>query len=369
MIAGRMDRYIAASVLKAIGAVLLCLMTVVTLFTVVDELRDVTPGYTTGHAMLYMLYSSPRRLTELMPYGVFVGALIGLGVLASRTELTVLRASGVSLARLFGSAAAPALVLLGLNAAVAEYAAPSGEAAASTLKLVVQRGQGGYIDSAYWYREGDLVTSIDGYGADGELIGIQQFQVDGQRLIASRRAERAVYDEAEGQWLLIDVQETRFAEAGADGAEAAEVAKKVAEVRKMPSLPWRSDADPRLLSAKVLFDPAKLSFADLGFQIRYLEREGLDATRYQIAFWTKALQPVAVVGLVLLALGFVVGPLREAGLGARLAVGIAVGVAFKYLMDLFGPMSVVFGIPPWLAMATPVAVCWLVGAMLVRRAS
>ncbi len=356
MVGGRMDRYIAAHVLKAIAAVLICLMTVVTLFTVLDELRDITPGYTTRHALLYMLYSSPRRLTELMPYGVFVGALIGLGVLASSSELTILRAAGVSVARLFASAAAPALALLGVNLAVAEFAAPGGEAAASTLKLVVQRGQDGYIDSAYWYREDDLITSIDGYGADGELIGIQQFHVDGQRLLASRRAERAIYDDAAGHWLLEDVKETRFAEEGA-------------VVRAMPSLAWQSDADPTLLSAKVLFDPAKLSFADLRFQIGYLTREGLDAARYQIAFWSKALQPVAVLGLVLLALGFVVGPLREAGLGARLAVGIAVGVAFKYLMDLFGPVSVVFGIEPWLAMAMPVAACWLVGAMLARRAA
>ena len=60
--------------------------------------------------------------------------------------------------------------------------------------------------------------------------------------------------------------------------------------------------------------------------------------------------------------------MREAGLGARLAVGIAVGLAFKYLIDLFGPVSVVFAIPPWLAMLVPVVVCWLAGGLLIRRA-
>ncbi len=124
-----------------------------------------------------------------------------------------------------------------------------------------------------------------------------------------------------------------------------------------------------MLTAKALFDPGKLSFADLRFQIDYMAREGLDPTRYQVAFWGKALQPLAVLGLVLVALAFVAGPLREAGLGARLGVGIAVGLAFKYLVDVFGPMSVVYAIPPWLAMAVPVGACWLLGAVLVRRVS
>ena len=121
------------------------------------------------------------------------------------------------------------------------------------------------------------------------------------------------------------------------------------------------------MSAKALFDPAKLSFADLRFQIDYMVREGLDPTRYQVSFWNKALQPVAVLGLVLVALAFVAGPLREVGMGARLAVGLAVGLAFKYLVDVFGPISVVFSVPPWLAMTVPVAICWLVGALLIRR--
>ena len=86
-----------------------------------------------------------------------------------------------------------------------------------------------------------------------------------------------------------------------------------------------------------------------------------------MSFWSKALQPVAVLGLVLVALAFVTGPLREAGLGARLGAGIAVGLAFKYLVDVFGPMSVVFSIPPWLAMAVPVALSWIAGIVLVRR--
>lgn len=357
----RMDSYVAATVLKALAVVLLCLLTVVTLFTVIDELNDITPGYTKAHAFLYVLYSTPRRLTELMPYGVFMAALVGLGQLASREEVTALRAAGVSVGRLFVSVGATAVAVLALNLGVAEWLAPAGEAAASTLKLRVVYGDGGpTIRAGHWYREGGLYTTIDAYGVDGELFGVRQYALDegGEvgRLRLSRRAERATFahDEQGRHWLLHDVVETRF------GPNAT-------TVRRLDLQAWRSDADPALLGAKALFDPAKLSFADLAFQIGYLRAEGLDPSRYQVAFWAKAAQPVAVLGLVLLALGFVLGPLRETGMGARLTVGIAVGLAFKYFLDLFGPVSIVFDMPPWLAMAAPVAACWLAGLAQLRR--
>ena len=353
---GQMDRYLAATFLKSVGTVLICLLVLVTLFTVVDEVSDVTPGYTEAHALLYIVYSTPRRLYELVPFGVFIGALVGLGMLASHSELTILRGAGVSLARLFAGTALPALGVLVLNQALGEFVAPAGETAASTLKLRIQRANdAGGIESTSWHREGGVTTSIDGYGSNGELIGVRQYVVVDGRLQKSRRADTAVYVPEGRYWRLEQVVETVF-----DGPRL--------EVRNTDSMEWYSDADATLLSAKALFDPAKLSFRDLVFRIRYLEREGLDAKRYQIAFWAKALQPAAVLGLVLLALACVVGPLRESGLGVRLAVGIAIGLAFKYLIDVFGPISVVFAIPPWLAMLVPVVGCWLAGLVLIRRA-
>lgn len=363
-----MDRYIAATVLKAVGGVLACLLALMTLFTAADELRDQTPGYGAQLALLYVLYSTPRRLCEVAPYGVFVGALVGLGLLAGREELTVLRAAGVSVMRLFASVAAPSLLLLVGSLGVGEFVAPRGEALASTLKLQVLRGRGGdAIAGEHWHREGGLYTYVDGYAADGSLLGIQQYELgdDGQ-LVFSRRAARAVHlaaDEGDGNWLLHDVAETRFPPL----RQASTGVPPRTEIRRYETLPWHTEAGPQRLGASALFDPAKLSLAALRLQISHLATEGLDATRYRVAFWRKALEPAAVLGLVLLAVGCVLGPLRETGMGARLAVGVAAGLAFKYLLDLLAPMSSVFGLPPWLGMALPVAVCWGAAWLQVKR--
>ena len=353
----QMDRYLAASTLKAVGVVLLCLLTLVTLFTAIDELNDPTPGYGKANALRYVLWSTPQRIVELTPYAVFMGALIGLGTLSGTEEITVLRAAGVSIARLFASVAATALVVLGLNAALGEFLAPAAETAAGTLKLRGGSGEQRGIRSAQWQREGNLYTNINGYAANGDLLGIRQYAVADGRMRFSRRAERGSRSvDASGRqhWLLHDVVETHF-----NGNSTS--------VRRHATLPWHSTTDPALFSAKALFEPGKLALRDLLAQIRHRQREGLDPRRYQMVLWGKALQPLAVLGLVLLALGFVIGPLRETGMGARLTVGIAVGLAFKYLLDAFAPIGLVFALPPWLAMSAPVALCWLAAAATVRR--
>ena len=143
--------------------------------------------------------------------------------------------------------------------------------------------------------------------------------------------------------------------------------KTLIRTRVSDEVRWNGRVDPRVLSIRVLVEPRKLSLNDLARQIDYMDREGLSAEIYRLAYWSKIFQPVAVLGLALLALGFVLGPLREVGMGIRLSVGIFVGLGFKYLQDLFAPMSMVYELPVLLAVLLPIGVCWLIGAWGLSR--
>jgi lipopolysaccharide export system permease protein len=106
---------------------------------------------------------------------------------------------------------------------------------------------------------------------------------------------------------------------------------------------------------------------DLYRQIEYMDRERLSAEVYRLAYWTKIFQPFSVLGLALLALGFILGPLREVGMGVRLSVGVFAGLGFKYLQDLFAPMSMVYDLPAAIAVLLPILACWLMGAWGLAR--
>ena len=350
-----MDRHIGRAALSSMMVVLVCFFALTTLFAMVEELSREQQAYGGGEALRFVLLTSPRRIYELAPFVIFLGALIGLGTLAGNAEITVLRAAGTSLWRIFGALAIPVLGASLVAAAIGEYAAPRLDAAGEAVRSRALQDSTTIRLEGYWHRQGSVYTRVDALGADGELIGVSQFDLQRERLRAASRAESAVFDESDGLWRLTDVRSTRIGEHGTTVAAEDETA-------------WESDVDPQLLAARALVDPRKLSIADLRLQIRRLDRERLSADTYRIALWGKLLQPLAALGLALLAVGLVVGPLREVGMGARLTVGVAAGLLFKYLQDLLAPASVVFDIAPWFAVLASIAVCWVAGSMLVRRA-
>ena len=54
-------------------------------------------------------------------------------------------------------------------------------------------------------------------------------------------------------------------------------------------------------------------------------------------------------------------------MGARIFVGVIVGVVFRISQDFFGPASLIFGYDPLVAALAPIAVCWLGGTWLLWR--
>ncbi|HBM49786.1 MAG TPA: LPS export ABC transporter permease LptG, partial [Marinobacter sp.] len=92
------------------------------------------------------------------------------------------------------------------------------------------------------------------------------------------------------------------------------------------------------------------------------------AAQYWLAFWKKALMPLGTAVMVLVAISFVFGPLRSVTMGFRVFTGLLVGLLFKYMQDLLGPMSMVYGFNPMIAVLAPIAINAVVGAVLMRRA-
>ena len=358
-----LSRHITIHVLGGIALVLIAFLGLVSLFTLIDELGEDEAGYGAAAALQYVALTLPRRTYEMLPYAAFIGALLGLGQLANHSELIVMRSAGYSTGRIFRAVCIPAGLLLLFSFLLGEYVAPVTEQRATSLKaLAVQSASDTlYIDGGHWYREGGLYVNVDGITESGELRTVVIYELDENNAVRSiRNARRAVYapqtynEQTLHVWRLLDVRETRFL----DGYN---------QTLRYPEYEWHSNADPRLLSARALLEPARMSLNNLFYQVDYMQREGLTPVRYELALWSKLLQPLAVIGLCLLALCFILGPLRETGLGVRLSVGVIVGLLFKYLQDLFGPLAMVYGIPAWLGVLIPIALCWVLGLIGFRR--
>ena len=350
----KLDRYIGSSVLMAILAVLGIILGLALLFALIDEMRSISSSYTIMDVFSFVMLTAPRRLYEMLPMAALIGCLIGLGGLASNSELTIMRAAGVSLGRIVWAVMKPMLVLMLAGVLIGEYVVPASENLAQANRALAQ-GSGDAQSSKHglWHRQGDEFIHINAVQPNGLLYGVTRYRFDKERnMLSASFAKRAQFDQ--GHWQLNDVSTTVFHD-------------RSTEVIKVPEESWDVSLSPQLLST-VVMAPESLSIAGLWSYIHYLKEQGLNNGRYWLAFWVKVLQPLVTAALVLMAISFIFGPLRSVTLGQRVFTGVLVGFTLKIAQDLLGPMSLVFGFSPLFAVLAPTAICALAGIWLLRRA-
>lgn len=350
----KLDRYIGTSVFFAILAVLGIIVSLSLLFAYIDELGDVSASYGLLDAAVWVLLTIPRRTYEMLPMAALIGCLIGLGNLASSSELTVMRAAGVSIRRIVWAVMKPMLVIMLVGVLIGEYLAPWSENLAQANRATAQgSGEAQSSKRGLWHRQGDEFIHINAVQPNGALLGVTRYQFDAQRnLLSASFARRALFQG--DHWQLEDVVTTQLQE-------------QSTAVLNNPVQRWDVQLNPQLLGIVVL-QPEALSVTGLWRYIHYLADQGLANGRYWLAFWTKLLQPLVTAALVLMAISFIFGPLRSVTLGQRVFTGVLVGFVFKIGQDLLGPSSLVFGFPPLFAVLIPAAVCTVAGLLMLRRA-
>ncbi|AZE46792.1 Lipopolysaccharide export system permease protein LptG [Pseudomonas chlororaphis] len=350
----KLDRYIGNSVLLAILAVLGIILGLASLFAFIDEMGSVSDNYTVMDVLSFVVMTAPRRLYEMLPMAALIGCLIGLGSLASNSELTIMRAAGVSVGRIVWAVMKPMLFLMVAGVLIGEYVAPATESQAQASRALAQ-GSGDAQSSKHglWHRQGEEFIHINAVQPNGLLYGVTRYHFDDQRhMLSSSFARQARFEE--NYWQLSDVTTTYFREGHT-------------EVINTPQERWDVALSPQLLST-VVMAPESLSISGLWGYIHYLADQGLNNGRYWLAFWVKVLQPLVTAALVLMAISFIFGPLRSVTLGQRVFTGVLVGFTFRIAQDLLGPSSLVFGFSPLFAVLVPAGFCALAGFWLMRRA-
>ena len=98
-----LDRYLTRHANNAVVVVLGALLMIISLFALFEELDESEVTYGLREAIWHVVQTMPRRLDEILVYGLFIGYLIALGRLAETNELTISRVSGMSPLRLMGA--------------------------------------------------------------------------------------------------------------------------------------------------------------------------------------------------------------------------------------------------------------------------
>nr|GFB89735.1 hypothetical protein [Tanacetum cinerariifolium] len=233
----KLDRYIGKSVFMAILAVLGIILGLASLFAFIDEMADISDTYTFWDAGSFVVMTAPRRLYDMLPMAALIGCLIGLGALASSSELTIMRAAGVSIGRIVWAVMKPMLVLMVAGLLIGEYVAPVTEAQAQAARSLAQgTGDAQSAKHGLWHRQGDEFIHINTVQPNGLLYGVTRYRFDDQRhMLTSSFAKQANFKT--DYWLLKDVTTTVFHEGRT-------------EVVTAPEERWNVALSPQLLRAE-----------------------------------------------------------------------------------------------------------------------
>jgi lipopolysaccharide export system permease protein len=357
-VTGVLGRYIVRTVLAYTGLVLIVLVTLGALFLFIGQQNDIGVGsYTATQALMFVGLNLPSYLFELLPVAALIGALLGLGNLARGSELVVMRASGVTTLRMCAWLGIAGLFLVAVMFVVGEYVAPPLGQYARQMKVFAKYDEFSTAgERGTWVRDNDTIISVDQQSASTRFGGIKVFQLDSnRRLVSVARAEsaRVARDKV---WRLDDYVETTFA-ADASRANVARNAER--EVRTTLS--------PEFLGLAIA-EPDSMGLRDLRAYISHLRRNDLQSGKFETALWSRLARLVAVLLVVMLALPFSVGSLRNSGQGARTVIGVLIGAGFVLLGQTLESSGELFNLAPWLVGWIPTALLGVLTGVLLWRA-
>ena len=373
-----LSRYVKWNALTAILAAVAGLWALQVVFAYLSELDALSDTYTMSDAIRFILYRSPYFLEQFMPTGALLGAVVGLGLLANKSELVVMRAAGVSIYRIVGWVLQPALVFVVLALALNQFVLPHSNQLANDINsddsdsITSVRG--------YWSVQprvaataedqaagGSDILYIDYADVTGNLGTIKRWHLDDNgNLVTAIRASGGRYDgevqvpdengdpQSRYVWRLNNMTELSIAQ----GFDSTQV-QSASDTLVLPFAPKSVSLLTR--------DAENLSVTELYAHHQLMEEQNKRSLPHELAFWQKLLSPLSILSLVVVACSFVFGSLRTHSLGLRIVVALLFGLLFSYLQDLVGFISLATGWSPMLMVLLPILASAGLGIYFIKR--
>lgn len=346
-------RYVIRENLKILSLSLssLVLIYVVVLFF---QKMNLFIKYQAPHYLIfkYLLYKIPEVTFQWsLPYAVLLAALLTLGTLSRHSEITALKAGGISLYRITLPLFFIALFMSLVSFLGNEYLVPfTNQGVRYLLDVQVRKEKPSSFFKNYkiWYRSDHHIFNIQVLDpAKKVLKGFTLYQFDDHFQCVQRiDAREARYVNA--VWRFYQGALRQFDENGS--------------VRVTPFKEVEFPLEEKWESfQKTARDSEEMSYTELRTYIQKIQSSGYDATRYWVDLYAKLSHPLLNLIMVLIGIPFALKTGRSGGVA--LSIGISVFLGFVYGVVYY--ISLSFGwsgvLPPFVAVWTPTVLFGLAG--------
>ncbi|OGP72586.1 MAG: LPS export ABC transporter permease LptG [Deltaproteobacteria bacterium RBG_16_49_23] len=300
----------------------------------------------------YLLYKIPEVVFQwTLPYAVLLSPLLTLGTLSRHSEITAMKAGGVSLYRITIPLFMIALFISLFSFLGNEYLVPlTNQKTRYLLAVKVRKEQQTSFFKNYklWYHSDRGIFNIQLLDAKEKILkGITLYQFDDQFRCTQRiDAREAKWDD--GKWRFSQGAIREFGE----GGSIRTVPFSTLEIALQED--WES-------FQRIERQGREMSYTELRNYIQRIQVSGYDSTRYLAELYSKLSYPFLNLIMVLIGIPFALKTGRSGGValsvGISVMIGFAYGVTF-YVFLSFGKSGV---LPPFLAAWTPTVIFGLTG--------
>ncbi len=335
----KLSWYFARMVLWSVLGVLLLIGAIDFVFAVIGQIKAVGPHYTWRNAIMYVLLRMPSDIYLIFPIVGFLGALIGLNILAAKSELIAMRAAGLSLLGMARAMLLTALGLLIFYYLLSLYIAPLARHAA-----IFEQSNAGdaenvlVLSSNTWLKSGDHILRVGEVLPEGVMNNVTDFVVTNGQLTQIRQIGQIKLI-SDHTWTLTQVRITNISLQG--------VTQTV-----VPSLTESSFVSRGILPI-IAMQPEEMTISTLASYIHFRETNHLNVKAYQLQFWNRIIQPLMLPIMMLLAIPFMLGSVRTHS-PVRLVLGLFVGFTFYIVSQFFSSLTLLSPLWPFFGAALPI---------------
>ncbi len=336
-----LDRYVAKQYLKVVMLSFVGLLGIFYIFTFLEIYDRLLRGDTTLDMVLeYFWYATPQFVYYVIPISALVATLITVGLFTKTSELTVMKACGISLYRVSLPLFLFAMLWGGTLFGMSESFLADANRRANELNRVIRGGSPEYVDilQRRWLM-----------GEDGTIYNYGHFDPNAVTL-----DRVTAYRFAEGEWRLA---ERLFAGGAAHGDEwlGRDVwARGFGDDRSPGPLETSAELQLPLASPESFAterpDAERMNYRELDRYIAELSASGFDVVPLRVELQRKLSFPFVTLILTLIAVPFAVTMGRH---GALSGVGIGIVLALSYWVVIS-----VFAAIGSAGMVTPLLAAW-----------
>jgi len=354
------DRYIAKTLLSYTIIVLVVWISIYSFFNFLAELNSVgKEGYTILSAFTYIFLQLPEVVYKQASPIILLGCVLGMGHLATTGQLLIFRVSGASILKITLLTLKNSLFFVLFFIAIGEFLAPiSSSFAESSRSNVMGDSSASINENSFWIRDGSNFINVKN-NIDGSLFsGVTVIEVN-----SSNKIERVIKSEN----ALFDGNSLDMG-----GSEIFSIDESSSF--EGISLKERNSYDKTVSFDQDLIDslekePKDLSTWTLFKQIRFLSDNKLRSGVFEVELYKRLIQPISVIAMILLAMLFIFGSIRDVTLGRKIFYGIALGLSFEMLSRVASAMALGLNFNPLLSSILPSIVVMFISIILLLKKS